>query len=319
MGNTPIPAASLDDVQVPASGDWSLDTSDILLPGAAGDWDERFPHGVCGPVLDVDGTWHFYYIGSGGDRSSDGGPAERAVGLTTASTLGGSWSKSASNPVIPWSTLQNNADEEEGAWRVAGLVDTDGTVCLYVCDLVGSGGNVNGDIRLFTSSDGVSFTDQGIVIAWDDASFIGDDELGPMGAWRDDGGTYHLFYTTGADSNIWEYVHASGPARDTFDFDETALDGANGNWGHATDPIEKSDTELVHFVGDNNGDFFAYTGPRSDPGNFGSAVQTYTGLSSDQFAVVLDRANSQWVGFFTTGTQGDSTGVDRYTAPMQVV
>lgn len=303
------------EVVVPAPGDWSAQGT-VLTPGSDGAWDSRFPHGTPGPVLEKNGTYYMYYVGAAGDRSSDGGPASRAVGVATASSPSGPWSKHPDNPVISWSELQDNGDEEEGAWRIAGLVDDDGTVLLYVTDLVGSGGSVNGDIRLFTSSDGVDFADRGIVIDHRDDAFPGSDELGALGAWKGDDGTYHIYYVAkGGLSPDWQLALASGPAPDDFTAGQTV--SSSDAFGHGTDPVLKSDSELVVFMGDNGGDFYAYTPPRSDPSALGTRQETYTGLSSDQFAVHLDRDTGTWYGFFTTGTRGDADSVQLYTAPAR--
>lgn len=297
---------------IPDASDWSAQGT-VVAPGGSGAWDRRFPHGTPGPVLEKNGTYYMYYIGADGDRPSDGGPAHRAVGVATATSPAGPWSKHSSNPVIPWSDLENNGDDEEGAWRLAGLVDDDGTIVLYVSDLVGSGGSVNGDIRLFTSPDGVNFTDQGIVIAHDDATFPGNDELGPLGAWKGDDGTYYLWYTRGADGSGWTLALASGPDRDSFTSGQNISSAEQ--FGHGTDPIAISDSELAMFWGDQGGDFFAYTQPRSDPTSLSAKQATYSGQSNDQFAVFLDRDTSTWYGFFTTGSQGDSDSIELFSAP----
>ncbi len=302
------------DVAIPAASDWTLVTEDALVPGGPGAWDVRFPHGTPGPVMRVGSTWHLYYVGADGDRPSDGGPAHRGVGLATAPSPEGPWTKSPANPVIPWEDIENDGDDEEGAWRIAGFVD-DGTVLLYVSDLLGSGGSVNGDIRLYASADGVSFTDEGIVLDHGDGRFPGDDEMGVLGAWKD-GGTYYLYYTAkGGDVPSWSWALAAGPGRNDFTRGEV-LDSSQ-EYGHGTDPIFVSDTTLVVFMGDNGGDFWSWTPPRADPTaatDTASRVSEYAGLSSDQFAIILDRATATWYGFFTTGARGDSTSIDVYSA-----
>lgn len=305
------PPSSLADVQIPTAGDFSLDQT-VLTPGA--DWDERFPHGTPGPVMNVDGTWHLYYIGADvTDRGGDGGPAERTVGLATAPSLGGTWTKHPDNPLFDWANIvENSGNREQGVWRLAGFVDDDGTVLLYPTILHAG---VSGSIHLWTSSDGVSFTRQGMVIDHADGTFPGNDEDGTLGAWRE-GDTYYIIYAAkGTDVGNWTWAMATGDARDNFVSGEEIL--STRAFGHGTEPTLKSETELLYFMGDNNnGEFYAYTAPRSDPASVSGELETYAGLSSDQFAMVLDRANSQWVGFFTTGPQGDSTGIDRYTAPV---
>lgn len=312
------PGWLITDVQIPAQADFSSQGS-ILTPGA-GEWDARFPHGTPGPVIEMDGTHYLYYVGADGDRDgtngpNDGGPANRAVGVATSSDLS-SWTKSASNPIIPWSDLQSNDDSEEGAWRLAGFNDG-GTIVLYVTDLVGSGGGVNGDIRLFTSTDGVSFTDQGIVIAHD-GSLPGDDEKGCLGAWKSDGGTVYVGYAAkGTDVTGWEFHIAEGDARDSFTDSTQVLTGQD--YGHGTDPVVKSESNLLWMVGENGGEFYAYDPARSDPPSFGTAEETYTSMIDDQFALFLDRDGSMWHLYGAMGTQGDATSVDHWTASVQEV
>lgn len=305
-------------VAVPAASDWSGPTQ-VLSPGPSGAWDSRFAGPAPATVVKKDGTYHLYYVGAAGDRSSDGGPANRAVGLAT-STDGSTWTKHPDNPVVSWDDLQNNSHEEEGAWGMAAYVDGD-EVILYVADLVGSGGNVNGDIRLFTSTDGVNFSDQGIVLDHS-SSFPGDDEVTPVGVYEDAGGTWHLYYVAKGGGTFWDLAHASGPSRDDFTSAEVVrADNSEGdNFRYGGDVVvlrdDSSGVRIGTMIGGaNEGDHEYYSFEDTD--FTADTFEAQYPWGSEGAAHYLDRSTSTWLAFHNDGSD-DNSGIYLRTAPVHI-
>lgn len=317
VGNIPL-TSNRPEVAIPTESDWSSTTS-ILTPGSVGSWDERLAGPSPASVVKTGGTYYLYYVGAAGDRG-DGGPANRGVGLAT-STDGDMWTKHGSNPVIPWSDLQNNNDAEEGAWGVAAYVDGS-EIILYVTDLVGSGGTVAGDIRLFTSTDGVNFTDQGIVIDNSNANFPGNDENTPIGVYPDDGGTWHMYYLAkGTDVTDYSLVHATGTARDSWDLG-TVIRTVDHRFGGDVVVLRDDDDgvkigimvttkrgtpEETDYLSVSDADFGAET-----------LEQSY-GWGTAASAHYLDRGANEWFAFHSDCFCDDVTNIQMRTAPVNTI
>lgn len=327
VGITPsFVSTPVDPVVVPSEADWSSPTE--IISNLSGGWDDRLVGK--NSIIRVGNTYHLYYIGADGDRVSDGGPAHRAVGLATAdATLSdanirnaSNWTKHPSNPIIPWSDIQNNGNEEEGAWAVAGYVDG-GDVLLYIADLVGGGGSVSGDIRLYTSTDGVNLTDQGIVINHTDSNFDGDDEIKPLGVYEDPSETWHMYYIAkGADVTNWSLAHAVGTARDTWTSGEVirvARDGASGlAHRHGGDVVVLQDDGVdlnigftVAYSGSAGPDYY-----RVNHSDFTAEIrdQQYA-FNTEQSGHYLDRDEGRWL-LVVGGPSDDVDGLDIRTATM---
>jgi hypothetical protein len=129
----------------------------ILNKGGASAWDE---YSVRDPfVIKVGTTYYLFYSGQ---QDSGGGATTHKLGYATASSLTGTYTKYASNPII---TVASNGTNEPS-------VDYDNTrtPAWQLFATVGSGGSKedvgDGDIKRFTanSPDG-TWTDQGVVLA----------------------------------------------------------------------------------------------------------------------------------------------------------
>jgi hypothetical protein len=59
-----------------------------LEPGPSGVWDSRLAGAAPSSVVKFNGTYYLYYVGANGDRSSDGGTAERSVGVAMCPASG---------------------------------------------------------------------------------------------------------------------------------------------------------------------------------------------------------------------------------------
>lgn len=325
-------SSTLSEVAVPADTDWSAETA-IIQPGSAGSWDVRLAGASPGSITKMGGTYYLYYIGADGDRSSDGGPAHRAVGLATCSTSDdptdpANWTKHASNPVIPWSGINENGDEEEGAWGVAAYVDgTD--LILYVTHLEGGGGGVAGPIYLWESTDGVNFTVANAdapVIDNTDTSFPGEDEINPVGVYVESDGTWHLFYIAkGNDlSGNWVLCKAVGTGRAAWTSgQEVHVDNAHRYGGDVS--IMQDDgggVKLGIMMGraDTDNPFYEL----SDSDTFATAqTETFFSWNSWEAVVMLERSNNRWLGLHGNSQTGiseeDVDAIDIRTAPMTLV
>lgn len=272
-------------------------------PGA---WDARFDHGSAGALVEKDGTFYLYYIGASGDRASDGGPAHRKVGVATASSPSGPWTRYPANPLLEHSP---NGDAEEGFWRVAAMVDDDGTILLYATVLAGSGGSVKGDIKLFTSTNGISFADGVIVLPHNDEQVFGSgDELGVLGIYKDDHGTYHLYYTAKAEDTFWTLGHASGPGRAQFTSTAEAYD-PGFEIGHGSSPVRVGCIIYIPLQ-DNAGPIEIHATDAAAPGKLGTIAAKYPSLGMDLGSLYL---KDRW--YLTISGRADGTGaIQLYTA-----
>jgi len=187
---------------VPAKARWS-DRGTFLELSDDG-WDSNLDDCMspCS-LLRVDEQWLLYYTAASGTRPTDGGPAGRALGLATTSTpeRPNSWEKHRGNPLI---TYQPNDDvPEEGVFCAGGLVHQ-GTVFLYAATCSDDGQNlVNCSVRLYTSEDGVSFTDRGTVLSNEDEVFGAGDELFPVAVTRMKD-RWTLFYVAVSEDATWD-------------------------------------------------------------------------------------------------------------------
>lgn len=198
----------------PPLSDW-VDRGIVLEPGPPGSWDVRL-EGAISPATAVKkgDTYFLYYVGADGDRSSDGGPRHRALGVATSDD-GIHFTKYAGNPVITY--LPHN-NEEEGVFSAGVTLDDSGNLVLYYAACIASNSTsteVHCDGRVATSPDGLAFTDEGIVLDHaDSAVWDHGDELFPIGAFRD-AGMWHMYYIGKGSVSSWKLGLASGPAYNT--------------------------------------------------------------------------------------------------------
>lgn len=125
-------------------------------------------------------------------------------------------------PVLDWDNWNGGGSnaEDEGWVQAAAYVDGN-TLLLYASFMSQQDSNtVGGPIRLFTSADGESFTDQGIVVD-NAASWLPgggpEAEAFPAGAYEDENGTWHLWFPPGDNAGYksWSLMHVSGSGRDS--------------------------------------------------------------------------------------------------------
>ncbi len=212
-----IPATSAvgAEVQIPQQSEWA-DGGIVLEPGPQGSWDVRFS-GSISPctVVKKNDTYFLYYIGADGDRSTDGGPRHRALGVAT-SCDGIHFTKYPKNPILTFLPHEGTRwDEEEGIFAAGATLDNNGQVVLYYGAMTATSRTlVKDDARLAISNDGLNFIDVGIVIDHSDPTVWGyGDELDPLGVFHSGGLWYVYYVSANGVGTRWDLGMAWGPAR----------------------------------------------------------------------------------------------------------
>jgi len=199
-------------IQVPKQSDWT-GQGIAIGPGPSGSWDARL-HWMISPssVVKKDGMYFLYYIGADGDRRpphTDAGPRHRALGVATSHD-GITFTKYSKNPILMF--LPNNNDEE-GIFSAAATLDQNGNVVLYYGAMdagSGSSTDVDSDIRLAISENGLDFTDVRDVVCQSDSSVWGHgDELFPLGTFRADE-KWYVYYIAKGYVSFWNLGIAWG-------------------------------------------------------------------------------------------------------------
>lgn len=257
-----------DEVKIPSKSDWT-DHGTILTEGSG--WDKRF-YGALSPctVIKKNGTYFLYYIGAEGDRSSDGGPRRRALGVATSND-GINFTKRGR--VLTY--LPHN-NEEEGIFSAGAFLDDNGEIVMYYSALdAGSATStlVDSDVRLAVSSDGLNFTDKGDVLSHANSKVWGyGDELFPVGTFRE-GNRWYLYYIAKGHGAYWDLGLAQGSSRTNI----------HGNTQHVLtstvkggcDPMRLSASKIALFVSEESAGVRVRTGSVSSPESLSSPVETY--------------------------------------------
>jgi len=274
-----------DEVKIPANADWT-DHGVVLSEGPSGSWDKRF-HGALSPckVVKKGGTYFLYYIAAYGDRSTDGGPRHRALGVATSSD-GIHFTKYSGNPILTY--LPHN-NEEEGIFSAGAVLDDDEIVMYYsALDADSSSSTtVDSDVRLAVSSDGLNFTDMGDVISHSNNKVWGyGDELFPVGTFRE-GNTYHVFYIAKGYGANWDLGLAWGPGRDSVDNNTKKVLALGPRIIGGCDPMCLSASKIALFIyTDNAGQI--RTASAGSPGTLSSVAETFSVTEDYPGTVYLD-------------------------------
>jgi hypothetical protein len=285
---------------IPAQADWT-DHGLVLPPGPPGSWDQRLG-GQISPcaVVKKGGTFFLYYIGADGDRSGDGGPRHRALGVAT-SPDGFSFSKYDGNPIIAF--LPNN-DEEEGIFSCAATLDSNDDVVLYYGAMTSSSpGSVNTDVRLAVSNDGFGFDDLGVVVDHGDPSVWGfGDEVGPLGAFSANG-VWHVYYGSFSGYETrWDLGLAWGPSRDNLPDTQAVLTSGSYIIGGTDAVWLDSETIALFIVRDFDLWFVEVrTASVDSPGLLSEPVQIYDFPDFTHATVFLDKDTDTWFMYYYYG------------------
>lgn len=299
--------ASAQQIEIPEASDWT-DHGVVIVAGTG--WDRRLG-GAISPcwVVKKNGTIYLYYLGADGDRSTDGGPRNRALGVAT-STDGISFTKYSGNPII---TFLPHDNEEEGVFSAGGILDDNGDFIIYYGALEASNSTseeVDIYVALATSSDGLSFDNSRAL----NGEFVFEpdgDEVDPIGVLRD-GDTWHVYYINNAG---WELNLLSGPAMDNLS-DQGGVSGTPGGEakGGGNPIFLDDDTFVVFFDHFDSRDPIVVTGSRSDPSNL-TQVDRYDwgGEGHKNQTTFLDRQAGTWYMYY----RSDNTEtINVKTAPM---
>jgi len=263
------------EINVPKDADW-MGRGVVLSAGGSGSWDVRLT-GALSPctVVKKDGTYFLYYIGADGNRSTDGGPRHRALGVATSED-GLHFTKYGGNPILTY--LPHN-NEEEGIFSAGAFLDDNSEIVLYYSALdAGSSTSttVDSDVRLAVSSNGLSFADKGDVLSHADSRVWGyGDELFPVGAFRE-GSTHYVYYIAKGYSGVyWDLALAQGSSRNSIDGNTQKVLDAGSNYFKSGCPMRLSTSKIVVSLCRNT-TTEQRTASISSPHKLSSPVQTYS-------------------------------------------
>jgi predicted GH43/DUF377 family glycosyl hydrolase len=170
---------------IPSQTDW-MDYGTIFEAGDLGEWDYQLYGCFANSVIKKDGIFYLYYQGASGYRSEpDDTVTWRAIGVATSQD-GINFTKATSNPVLTWFPNENG---EEGAVSAGTALDVDGNIVIhYGANSELDESSVNADARVAVSSNGIDFSDIGIVLKHDDPMVWGSgDEIFPILSIHDNG------------------------------------------------------------------------------------------------------------------------------------
>jgi hypothetical protein len=172
-------------IRIPAQSDW-VDQGTILEAGALGKWDYFLWGGFAFSILKKDGIYYLYYQGASDYRSSpDETVLWHAIGVATSQD-GIHFSKYAGNPILTW--LPHQSGEEGAVSSGVTLGEQGETMLFYGANTEQSPTTINADVRVASSSNGLNFTDLGVVLSHSDSSVWGaGDEIFVVAAIHDQG------------------------------------------------------------------------------------------------------------------------------------
>ena len=311
----------LPEVVIPHADEWSREQV-VLLAGPEGSWDSRL-FGQISPctVVKKNNNYYLYYIGARGNRTTDGGPAHRALGLATSSD-GIHFTKYADNPILKH-LPQNN--QEEGIFSGGSILDKNGNILLYLGAIIAGNSyteSVQCNAGLAVSSNGLHYEDQGYVFSWDEKRVWGHgDEISPIGAFCV-GGKYHIYYIAKSQAVSWGLGLASGDSKTNFSRFTKVKDDAKDIIGGG-DPIRISDEKIAIFlVKDfNNNTVEVMTASVDHPEKLSGPVREYPMFQPNyrHTTVFLDRDRKMWYMYQSSDQPSNGNKIIVRTAPMKLV
>jgi hypothetical protein len=295
-------------IAIPDQSDW-VDYGPIFAAGELGDWDFQLGGAFSASVVEKNGTTFLYYNGTCCYRIVDDSVTWRSIGVAT-SPDGINFTKHPGNPIITWFP---NDSGEEGAVSAAAVLDANGEIVLYYgANTEESATTVNADGRLAVSSNGLAFSDQGIVLDHDDSSVWGSgDELFPITAIRDDG-QWIVYYLPNGTPQSGKVGAAWGTSRSSLDTTDAARQGGSTISGWGTGGTAKIDTGTwALFIND-----VRAQPPRTEvrtlspaaPDALSAPVETYQFPDVRMATVRLDSAASTWFMYYRN-TDSSAYGV----------
>jgi len=312
--------ATLPEVVIPGQPEWT-ESGVVLEAGSCGYWDARL-YGQISPctVIKKDGIFSLYYIGACGDRGTDGGPKDRALGVAT-SRDGIHFTKYRGNPVI---THQPAGNVEEGVFSATATIGKDGGLLLYYGAIWAenvSTEEVHCYVALAGSTDGKNFKDQGYALSWNDPSVWGyGDEIFPLGAcYAND--RYNVYYGAKGTAGAWKLGVATGARRDKLTHTRVVL--TEGQIIGGCDPVFISEDRIALFiVHDFERNYIEVrTADIKAPERLSDPVETYYMFPPHyrHTAVYLDRDRKKWFMYQATDRASDGNQIVVRTAPMRLL
>lgn len=280
----------------------------VLSEGPPGSWDVRL-NGMYNPcaALKKGGKYFLYYIGADGDRSTDGGPRHRALGVATSND-GINFTKYNGNPIITY--LPHN-NEEEGIFSCGATLDDSGNVVLYYGALRAPNStsvSVDIDIRMQTSSDGLSFTGDTLIRQ------VSGSELTPIGTVHDQNGWY-VYYRGPLSGGRGPLKLLSGDSPDNLPSNELVLSN-NGSGGDAI-WLDSENIALFLSISDSQRTVEVRVAPASNPQQISAPVEVYNfGSEWKHQATLFDRGMETWF-MYQQLDGGTATDIYVRTAPSK--
>lgn len=283
-------------LRIPHQSDWT-DYGRIIEAGAQGDWDEKLFGGFAATAIKKNGTYFLYYQGAKGYRVEDDTVTWRAIGVATSKD-GINFTKSPDNPVITWHPNENG---EEGAVSCGGTLAYTGQIVLYYgANTEETATTINADARLAISSNGVNFTDLGVVLKHRNSFVWGSgDELFPIIGFHD-AGKWFVYYIPNGTVQRRKLGVAWGSSHDRLTNTAMARDreGAIRVWGTGGSAKVGPQTYAL-FLND-------VTKPRievrivslNSPNQLTAPLATYQFKNVRQATVLLDHDTNTWFMYY---------------------
>lgn len=303
--------------EVPRAEEWRL-MGEALRGGPPGSWDHRL-YGQISPCVAVlwKGKYFLYYVGASGDRKTDGGPKDRALGVAVSED-GLHFSKYSDNPVL---THQPQGNPEEGVFSAAAILSGEDLWLYYgaIEAVNATTESVQSSVALAHSTDGLHFQDRGPVLRWDDSEVWGHgDELFPLGA-LEAHGRFHVFYGAKSARVSWGLGCGSGLRTEQVEETRPVLTGPQIIGG--CNPVALGQGRFALFmVKDferNRMEVRTFKG--KSPADMGDPIEIYKMFPPHcrHTAVLLDRRNKRWLMYQATDREEDGNRIFVRTAPLR--
>jgi hypothetical protein len=309
---------------IPHQSDW-VECGPIFGAGNEGDWDYYLWGGFASTVVKKDGIFYLYYQGSHGYDDIEHTVTWRSIGVATSSD-GVNFAKYEQNPVLTWFPRNNL---EEGAVSAGAFLDATGEIAIYYGANRWIGGSeVNADGRLATSTDGVTFTDLGVVLDHSSRTVWGwGDELFPVIGFQDNG-RYFTYYIPNGVPQRGQLGVAWGNSRDGLTNTAVARSGTStiSVWGPGSFAQVGNDVYALF-----TNDVYGPDGPVLEvrtvsldvPDNLSVPVQSYRFEDVWEAIVFLDHDTATWFIYYRSadheyyGVKLAATDDREITCPVQ--
>lgn len=308
-------------VVIPRADEWSREQV-VLAAGPEGSWDVRL-YGQISPctVVKKNDTYFLYYVGADGNRTTDGGPANRALGVATSKD-GIHFKKFEKNPIL---THQPQNNQEEGVFSAGSILDDTGDILLYFGATLASNPtteSVQCNAGLASSKDGFHFKNRGYIFSWDDPRVWGHgDEISSIGAFRF-GEKYSIYYLAVSARSSWGLGVARGDSPSDFTRFKKVQDEQRDIIG-GCDPIRISNDSIALFVVKdfNSNTIEVMTAHVDHPEKLYGPVRKYPMFLPNyrHTSVYLDRERKLWFMYQSSDQPSNGNKIIVRTAPMELV